>query len=307
VVAQLVTRDSTRQIVSTPVAIGQSRSPTFVNGGVQFDPLSSGTTLVKPSLTNFKTVDSVTVTVGTPAITLSAGPRLGSGLQSSSSLFLGANAYGTVTVHIVSSDPTKVLVAPNATTAGTASIDIVMNAPTTNATYYLQGVEGVTIPATITVTASAPGFTDGTQSVTVAQSAVGLVGPATNQNASGPNVDFQVRIGPINTTGNGIAAEQPIRAGGTAVTATVTNSNAVVGQLVTNTTAGQSVTTPLIIGDSRSHTFANGGLRFDPLAAGQTTISPSIPGFITVDPVTVNVTGTAASVSAGGGGARQKP
>jgi hypothetical protein len=47
------------------------------------------------------------------------------------------------------------------------------------------------------------------------------------------------------------------------------------------------------------------------LAAGQTTISVTIPGFIAVDPVTVNVTGTAASVSAGGGGglpaARRKP
>src|SRR6185503_5156417 len=74
VVGQLVTRDSTRQIVSTRVAIGQTRSLNFVNGGVQFEPLSSGTTRVKPALINFKTIDSVTVTVGTPAITLTAGP-----------------------------------------------------------------------------------------------------------------------------------------------------------------------------------------------------------------------------------------
>src|SRR6185436_18186179 len=100
----LVTRDSTRQIVSTRVAIGQTRSPSFINGGVQFEPLSSGTTRVKPALINFKTVDSVTVTVGTPAITLSAGPRVGSGLQTAATLFLGASAYGTVTVHVVSSD-----------------------------------------------------------------------------------------------------------------------------------------------------------------------------------------------------------
>src|SRR6185436_1013740 len=107
-----------------------TRSLNFVNGGVQFEPLSSGTTRVKPALINFKTVDSVTVTVGTPAVSLSAGPRVGSGLQTAATLFLGASAYGTVTVHVVSSDSTKVLVAPNATTAGTGSINIVMNAPT---------------------------------------------------------------------------------------------------------------------------------------------------------------------------------
>jgi hypothetical protein len=300
VAAQLVTRDSSRQTVSVHFNVGTTRSLSFANGGVQIEPLSTGVTRVKPSIAGFAIADSTTVTISTPALSLSgAGTRVGRGLQIQATGSLGGSDYGTVTVHLTSSDSTKVLLAPNATTVGHGAIDIALTAPTTTFNYWVQGVEGAAVPATVTITASAPGFTDGTTTFTLVQSAVGVLGLPANLAQGAANRDFQIRIGAVNVAGNGIQGEQPIRAGGTPVTFSVTSSNATAARLVTNVATGQTVNVTIGVGGgvTRSPTFANGGVQFDPLAVGSVTVSAAHADFVSVEPQTVNVTATAAATS----------
>ena len=85
--------------------------------------------------------DSINVTVNSiPQITVSA-PTVGSGLQVGASVNLGASNHGGVTVHVQSSAPATLLVSPDATTPGTASIDVVVPNGTGSFSYYVQGVE----------------------------------------------------------------------------------------------------------------------------------------------------------------------
>ena len=82
-----------------------------------------------------------------------------------------------------------------------------------------------------------------------------------------------------------------MRAGGGDLTATVSNENAAVGQLVTTLTTDQSVTVAIVEGQHRSaSTVAAGGVAFDPLAGGTTTVNAFIAGFIATDAAAVEVT-----------------
>ncbi len=84
---------------------------------------------------------------------------------------------------------------------------------------------------------------------------------------------------------------QSIRIGGAAATVTVTSSTPAVGQLETTLTTGDSVTVTIPIGaNSSASTVAAGGVAFDPLVQGSTTIEATIPDFITTNDGTRNVT-----------------
>jgi hypothetical protein len=291
--AQLVTKDSTRQTVSVDIPVGQSRSPSSIPlGGVSFDPLASGTTTVAATIPGFTAIPGATgtVTVNAPALTMGTNLRVGSGLQTVASVSLGANDYGTTTIHISSSNPAVALVAPTATTPGTTAFDTTLTAPTTSFNYYVQGVEGAT--GSVTITATAPGFTDGSATAAVVAPAIEFLSLPTTTTAGAANIAFQVLIGAININNNGLSGEQAIRPGGNAATVTISNSNSATAQLVAGTT-GQLVTVNIDVGQSRSPSTVNtGGVAFDPLAAGTTTVSVAAPGFTTLpggsELVTVN-------------------
>ena len=101
---------------------------------------------------------------------------------------------------------------------------------------------------------------------------------------------FQVQVGIPNALNTNLASTQDLRVGGGALTATVVNSAAGVGQLVTTPLTGQSVTVEIAEGQDRSPTtVAGGGVAFDPLASGTTTVSATIAGFIATDAAAVEV------------------
>jgi hypothetical protein len=80
-----------------------------------------------------------------------------------------------------------------------------------------------------------------------------------------------------------------VRAGLT-LTATVTNSNGAAAQLVTLAGGAQSRSVSIPAGASGSAaTVANGGIAFDPLAVGSTTVIATIPGFTSTSAATVPV------------------
>jgi hypothetical protein len=279
-VGTLVFKTGAAQSGTVGIALQQARSPfDTAQNGVDFRALGTGTTTVSAAIPGFIALPtaSQTVTVTTPTISIFQ-VTVGSGLQVSTSGSLGASNHGGVTVRISSGNPALYLVSPNASTPGSAFIDIPVANNNAGFSYVVQGVEGATGTATLTV--SAPGFVTATVSETVVQPAADIIFLPATVSATAANDPFQVRLGTPDALGNTISQEQSLRAGGAAVTATLTNSNATAAQLTTTAGSAQSRTVQIAAGQARSPaTVATGGIEFDPLAQGSTTVSVTIPGF----------------------------
>jgi hypothetical protein len=204
----------------------------------------------------------------------------------SASATLGAAQHGGVLVRIESSNPAVAQISPNTTTAGSEFIEVnvLNNQPQVN--FVVQGVEGAT--GTVNIRVSANGFTDGIGTLNVVQPALVITGLAGTILSSAANDPFQVRVGI--PSGNALLA-QDVRAGSLGLTATLVNSNLNAAQLVTAAATGQQVSVSIAAGQSDSPlTVPGGGVALDPLAAGMTTVSASVPGFIALPAATVQVT-----------------
>ena len=279
------------QLRTAIIAIGATQTPMNAAGGLEFDPLGSGSTTVNASIPGFiqTNASTVTVSVSAPSISLPVMGALGGGLQNGIVGTLQVSGHGGVTVHLSSSDPSRVLLSSGAATEGTAEIDIAVPNGSNSFNYFVQGldwVDGVSSAATVVITASAPGFLDDTNTVTYQKPALRLQQLVTAPAASAANDDFIVQVGVAN--GSLFSAFQERRAGGGSLTVTVNNSNAAVAELDPNGGGVGAQQRTAIIAEGASSTPNNvaGGLEFDPLAAGSTTVSASIPGFI------VTTTGT---------------
>ena len=274
--------------VTVQILPGQFNSPTSVAaGGVAFDPVGTGSSTVTSSIPGFITQPSgtVVVVVTAPLITAS-NTTVGAGLQRNSGASLGASQHGGVTVRVTSSNPAVMQVSPNASTAGTDFIDVVMANGSTFVPFYVQGVEGAT--GTVTVTMSAPGFTDGSATITVVQPGVVLTGLGASTTTLSPDDAFYARIG--TPSGNSVSG-QAVRAGGSTLTVTISSSNVGAGVVYTSGASGGSVTVQILPGQFNSPTsVAAGGVAFDPVGTGSSTVTSSIPGFITQPSGTLTVT-----------------
>lgn len=293
VVGQLVTSAGPDQVRSVTVEVGEFRSPADIaSGGIAFDPLNVGSTVV--------TLSHPTVTLlagATKALTVTAGlnvntgnVRVGSGLQQLVTVTLDAPApAGGVTIRLESSDPGLLLLAPDASTAGSAAIEVFVRGGAGGTGFYISGMEGMT--GTATITATAPGYDAGSNTVEVAPVAVVILFLEGTQTATGANDPFVVAVGAINASGTYVYTEQVVRAGGTPITTDITNSDAAVAQLVTAAGAAQAVSVTIAVGQRRSPTtLAGGGVEFDPLGSGQTSVVVSGTGLVQVPASTRAVT-----------------
>src|SRR5262249_23613062 len=144
---------------------------------------------------------SVSVTGAPPSLTVSFGTvtRLGAGLQVTSCCTVTlsqAAPVGGLAVTLTSNNATRLLVAtsPIPVTGGSGTATLSIPAGGTSGTFSLQGLEGASGP--VTVTATAPGYTAGTSpSVTVEAPVQTLFNLSSSQSPTGPNDDFQVRVG----------------------------------------------------------------------------------------------------------------
>ncbi len=253
------------------------------SGGVAFHPLSAGTTTVGVSATGFiaTTNSTQTVTVSVPGISVNP-VTVGSGLQTTSNFSLGGSAHGGVTVTLTSSNA-AMLLSPNSTTAGASQITIPVANGTQSVGFYVQGLEGQTQGTTTTVTASAPGFTNGTASISVVQSAVQVVAVPATIASTAATVDVYAYIGL--PSGNGVSPVQNLRFGGPGnLTVTFNTTNVSAAALVTTAQPTGAATQTAQIAPGTYYTpFSVGtsGVGMDPVAVGSTVISVSIPGYIT--------------------------
>jgi hypothetical protein len=292
-VGQLVTSDGPDQVRSVTVDVGAFQSPADVaSGGIAFDPLNVGATTVALSH------PTVTLLAGaTKALSLTAGlnvntgnVRVGSGLQHLVTVTLDAPApAGGITIHLESSDPGLLLLAPGASTVGSGTIDVFVGGGGGGTGFYISGMEGVT--GTATITATATGYDAASNTVEVAPVAVIILFLGDTQTATGANDPFVAAVGAIDVSGTHIYTEQVVRAGGTPLTIDVTNSDAAVAQLVTAGGAAQATSVTIGVGQRRSpSTLAGGGVEFDPLAPGQTSVVVSGIGLLQVPASTRVVT-----------------
>lgn len=281
-VGQLETSATTGSTIVMTIPVGEFWTPSSVaTGGIAFDPLGIGTTVVTATAPGFTptTAGTQTVTVSAPGMTV-ADRRVGAGLQYANlSAILGAANHGGVTVRVTSSNPGVLLVAPNATTVGTGFIDVAVADGFTVVPFVIQGVEGQDASATLTF--SAPGFTNGVATMTVEPPAIELISLGSSYSTDASDDVFQVRTGVAFSNNTRLQLSQPIRFGGTAVTATITSSDGTAATLVTQSGSGATATVTLGEGEVVSPaTVAGGGVAIDPLSVGATTISVTIPGFV---------------------------
>ncbi|MFN0098075.1 MAG: Ig-like domain-containing protein [Gemmatimonadaceae bacterium] len=264
-----------QQSVVATIEPGQSRATVNVR------PIGVGTATVAPSAPGLISAESPTVpqavTVTVPRLSPSVGSStLGSGLAQSASLSVETSIpAGGRTLTLTSSDPSRVLLAPNSTTLGSGVLNIPMNAGSFSANFVVMALEGVT--GTVSVSATIPGYRDTTFTFTVVQGAVTLNGPSATRTLAQGDEGFQAQVGV--PSGNTVIP-QVVRFGAPAsLTVTLISSAPSIGTLVVGGVVGSPATVSIPVGESISTFSEPSRANFRPLSAGNTTVTATIPGF----------------------------
>ncbi|HET6348825.1 MAG TPA: hypothetical protein VFH88_07035, partial [Candidatus Krumholzibacteria bacterium] len=299
-VGQLVTTALTGQVVTVSIAPGDNASPaTVAAGGVAFDGLAAGTTDVSASIPGFLplNIDPLQITVTAPVVSFSSSVNVGAGLQENSMLVrLSGSQHGGTTVHLESTDSTLVLFANGINDAGTSTLDVFFPNGTTNQSFYVQALEGVL--GSVTVVGTASGFGLGTTNVNVVQPYFRLNGLLTTIDTLDPNDAFYVSVGIPNAPLTALSLVQEARGGGPGIAFTVTSSNDAVGLLETTSTLDDSALVVINPGQGSSPiSVATGGVAFDGISAGVSTVTASATGFLPVSSGIVDVTVTQPTIN----------
>jgi hypothetical protein len=282
--AQLVTTPVTGQVVTVQIAAGSYQSPTTVAaGGVAFDGLAAGTSDVTGTIPGFITTGTATqsVTVEASYMTITSLPaEIGSGLQSyAARATLSGTAHGGVTVHIESGDSTLLLISDAYTTEGHGSLDIFVPDGQSYATFYAQALEDTT--GIVVINASAPGFTSANEATQIITPAFDIYGLATSIDVFDPTDPFYIRVGIPKGDLSAIYQTQQTRGGGPGMVATLVSSDSMVGEFVTLSDTSHTLTITIPPAEYRSPTsVALGGIAFDGIGLGLTSVSASIPDLI---------------------------
>jgi hypothetical protein len=299
-VAQLRTSTGVGQTRTVLIASEMQHSPTSVStGGVEFDPIGGGSTIVSVTAAGFRPSNGFRVTVSAPGISLTAAATVGAGLQDGWYVArLGGANHGRVAVTLRSSNGNVLRLSPNSETPGEPSIDIIVENGQVEAYYWIQGMEGAR--GTAVITASAPGFTDAQGSVNVAQPGVQLFGAppvTTTLSASSPLYAY---VGLPNGTASGLVHYQSARAGGAGVQVTLSLLPPTTTAAQLTNLAGSGATRTVTIAPGHQHsptTLADGGVLFDPLTVGNVTVATTATGFENQGLVSVSVTAAGIDVT----------
>ena len=212
-------------------------------GGSATLPCTTTVTASANSLTS----DSVTVTVNAAALISGPSPStIGAGLMIATAASLSAAQHGGRTVTIQSNDPTRILVSPDATTAGATSFTRTIANGQQSVPYYVQALE--TNPGSATIALTAEGFTGDTHQVTVQLPGVEIAGlVATTTPFTPPDTAYYVQVGLPCAGNTALCTVQNVRPGGPAFVVTLTNSNATVARLRSDqpVAVGQTVSKPI--------------------------------------------------------------
>jgi hypothetical protein len=291
-VGALLTGGTDQTTANGSIPIGASSTNASGGVGLTFVPLSDGTTTLTLSSTVFSSATTNVgpatqlVTVTPSALTLQSGILVGGGLQVAMNGSLqAANNDGGVTINIASSDPTKLLVSPDATTPGTAFINVFVANGALSYSFYVQGVAGASGSVTLTASTTDTQFATGTTSVSVVEpQLVFFTGLPTSEPATSADAPFEIA-----TFAPGYSYEDV--AAGNSLVVTLSSSNTAAASL---TTSSQTQTSPVTVtlqagADMSPATVSGGGVALHAVAAGSTNITATAPGTLpAVQAVTLN-------------------
>jgi len=267
-------------VVTIPVGF-QSVAP-------MFDPLLAGTVQVSASSNTASVATTTgataaTTTVTAPGITVNfPNANIGSGLMDEGySVSLGAPApIGGLQLTLTSSNPGALLLSTNANPTGVGTLVVTVPAGNTSFSYNIQGVEGITVATTATITASAPGFTNGIAVMNIVRAGIRIFSVPTSTGSASSNSVFTVQVG--TTTSNGTvfgSTGQVIRPGGVAIPVTVSLQNSTPAGVAELDPPGSPANGSAVGAQSLIVTIPVGGQlvqpQFDPLVAGTVQVSAS--------------------------------
>jgi adhesin/invasin len=268
--------------LTVTIAVGQSNSPTTVAaGGIAFDPDNAGTTTITAGIPGYDelTYYNRTVAVSAPGITTYTW-NMGAGLQRQEYGYLGATNHGGRNVVIKATTPGLALLSPDGASVGTDSIEVFVANGQNYFQYYVQALEGVTDTAVALITYEATGFITDTSATIIRRPVFDLYPIPSATTTLSDSTPFYAYIGYSLPGYTYVVEQQPIRTGGQPVTVTIAHDNPGVGEFITTARIGDTVTVQIPAGAANSPTTVEGGgVAFDPVTAGVTTVSGSIPGF----------------------------
>ena len=234
---------------------------------LEFLTTGPGTTVLSvatPSGFTTPTEDtSIEATVGTPAIRIDAADTVGQNLEQEGSIELGAPApAGGLQITLSSNNTSGVAFSSTGTDAGATTLTFTVAPGSFSAQYYVYGLAST---GTVTITASATGYSSGTGAVTLAPSGI-VIDPDNNSinfplqiPLSGGTTSIPIETAVLTPGSLAYSFAQPL-AGGLSVSVSVSNTN----------TAAGTVSTPVTI------TTTTGGVQtastsFSPLLSGAST------------------------------------
>jgi hypothetical protein len=239
-----------------------------------FQPVNAGTTTISiptPPPSGFSTPSNYqmfVVTVTAPNMNLS-NVTVGDNLETTVSASLGVAAPSATSITVTSGDPTRVLLSTDPTMVGgtSVSVPVAKGGSSSSTQIYVQALAG---SGTVTLTASATGYTSQMSTVTLDPSGFVLFSQCvgctnfTTMTFSSASSLVGVETAYLDPTTLNFAGSQPLRPGAGPVTVNLTNSTPNTGTIsVSSVTFGT---------DQTSQPFS-----FQPVNAGTTTISIPTP------------------------------
>lgn len=260
-------------VTSSDTRVGNiTTSPVVFNGGDQykatgFHPVGAGTAVITVDVpAGFSTPAGqrqVLATVASPGLTMYSGP-VGFNLQTQATINLTAPAPAGLRLTITSTDPSKLLVSPSSLATGSGSISLNVFTGATTVSFWVQALGS---SGTVQVTASAPGFNNGSVDVLLYPSGFGFLffGGSTMSLSRGTTQFLYVGtvlLDPQTLTPIGTAPQ--LRPGLAPFTVNVTSSDPTVAAITGSPLAFSG-------GDSQKNIWVSG------VSPGITTISISTP------------------------------
>jgi 6-phosphogluconolactonase (cycloisomerase 2 family) len=261
-------------------------------GMLMLDPADPGTATIAATSPGVLSTAAATalVEVVRPTVTLNVLnniPAVGAGLQQVYWARLDAIGHGGLTVRLASTNPAVALISLDPQVTGVPFVDVDLPAGVTDFTYVVQGLEGMVSPVSIVATAA--GFDESAMPLAIVPPAVEINGLDAPTSATAANTVVSVTVGVADQPNSRVLVAQAVRAGA-ALVATVTNSDGSVAQLVTEAGGAQSRTVVIAGGQAFSgSSAASGGVEFDPLNEGTTTVIVTIPGVVATSRATIPI------------------
>lgn len=203
-----------------------------LSANVQVTGVAPGSTTLRADSPG---VTEATATVNVspaPAMNVSSTVTVGNNLQTalSGSLSTPAPPITGTTIHIVSTDPTKVLLSTSPTVAGSSSIDVAISPGSSFITTFQ--VQALDKTGSVAINYTAPGYANATTTVNLSPSGFAFLTGSFTTTSFSPNSNLDIRPWLLTAGTLTITSNQSLRAGIAPVQVAISSDNTAIGTVV---------------------------------------------------------------------------